>query len=321
MPDILEPPLTTGGPVQQAHDVEQARSAPEREFTIKARSQSSMIVRRFLTHRLAVASLVVFGLLIVLSLVGGRVWTYNYADVVKGAYSKPPSLQHPMGTDGIGHDVFAQVLRGAQKSVQIALLVAILSTMIGSVVGAIAGYYRGWVDALLMRFVDLVLTIPSLAILAVLGARFSSRAGGWFALALVLAFLLWAPISRIVRGQFLSLREKEYVESARALGASDARIIFRHLLPNALGPIIVNATVLVAVAILTETALSYLGLGIKPPDTSLGLLIQDGQAAAQTRPWLFYFPGLFIILIALTVNFIGDGLRDAFDPTQTRVRA
>ncbi len=137
----------------------------------------------------------------------------------------------------------------------------------------------------------------------------------------MIAALAWTSICRVVRGVFLSLREKEFVEAARALGASDARIIFRHLLPNAVGPIIVNATIAVAVAILTETALSYLGLGIRPPDTSLGLLVSDGAQAAQTRPWLFYFPGLFIIIIALTVNFVGDGLRDAFDPTQRRVRA
>jgi len=293
----------------------------EREFTVRVRTQREMVLRRFLSHRLAVGSLVVFVLLLLLSLVGGRFWRFSYADVIAGDYSLPPSLTHPMGTDGIGHDVFAQVLRGSQKSVQIALLVSLLSTVVGTVIGAVAGYYRGVVDNVLMRFVDLVLTIPTIAILAVLGARVSAKSGNWLIIALVLAGLLWAPISRIVRGLFLSLREKEYVEAARALGANDGRIIFRHLLPNALGSIIVNATVIVALAILTETALSYLGLGVKRPDTSLGLLISDGQAAAQTRPWLFYFPGLFIILIALTVNFIGDGLRDAFDPTQTRVRA
>lgn len=297
------------------------RTPREREFTIKARTQRELILRRFLSHRLAVGSLVVFVALVLLSLVGGRLWRYGYADVSAGEYSLPPSVTHPMGTDGLGRDVLAQVLRGAQKSVQIALLVALLSTAIGTTIGAVAGFYRGVVDNLLMRFVDLVLTIPQIAILAVLGAHVSVRAGSWFFIALVLAGLLWAPISRVVRGVFLSLREKEYVEAARALGATNRRIIFRHLLPNALGPIIVNATIVVALAILTETALSYLGLGVQAPDTSLGVLVANGQAAAQTRPWLFYFPGLVIVLIALTVNFIGDGLRDAFDPTQTRVRA
>jgi glutathione transport system permease protein len=278
----------------------------EREFTVVRRSQTQMIIRRFLAHKLAVGSLVVFLVVVIISLVGGRFWKYGYADITD-QFSSPPSLAHPMGTDDIGHDSLAQVLRGSQKSVQVALMVAFLATAIGTVIGALAGYYRGWVDSALMRFTDLVLTIPSIAILAVLAST--------------VALLQWTYIARVVRGTFLSLREKEFVEAARALGASDTRIMFRHLLPNATGSIIVNATVTVAIAILLETALSFLGLGIKPPDTSLGLLVSTGQQAATTRPWLFYFPGLVIIVIALTINFVGDGLRDAFDPTQTRVRA
>jgi ABC-type dipeptide/oligopeptide/nickel transport system permease subunit len=292
----------------------------EREFTVVRRSQTQMVIRRFMAHKLAVGSLVVFLLVVVISLIGGRFWKYGYADITD-EFSSPPSLEHPMGTDDIGHDSFAQVLRGAQKSVQVALMVAFLATTIGAVIGALAGYYRGWIDAALMRFTDLVLTIPSIAILAVLAATVTEQAGNWFFIGLVLALLLWVYIARVVRGTFLSLREKEFVEAARALGASDARIMFRHLLPNAAGSLIVNATVMVSIAILTETALSFLGLGIRPPDTSLGLLVSTGQQAATTRPWLFYFPGLVIIIIALTINFVGDGLRDAFDPTQTRVRA
>jgi peptide/nickel transport system permease protein len=302
----------------QVHEVPQTTT--EREFTVQRRSQTQMVIRRFMAHKLAVGSLVVFILVVIVSLIGGRFWKYNYADITD-QFSSPPSLAHPMGTDDIGHDSLAQVLRGAQKSVQVALLVAFLSTTVGAVIGALAGYYRGWVDSALMRFTDLVLTIPSIAILAVLAATLADKAGNWFFVGVVLALLLWTYIARVVRGTFLSLREKEFVEAARALGASDARIMFKHLLPNATGSIIVNATVMVSVAILTETALSYLGLGIKAPDTSLGLLISTGQQAAQTRPWLFYFPGLMIIIIALTINFVGDGLRDAFDPTQTRVRA
>jgi len=302
----------------QVHEVPQTTA--EREFTVVRRSQTQMVIRRFMAHKLAVGSLVVFTLVVIVSLIGGRFWKYNYADITD-EFSSPPSLAHPMGTDDIGHDSLAQVLRGAQKSVQVALLVAFLSTTVGAVIGALAGYYRGWVDSALMRFTDLILTIPSIAILAVLAATLADKAGNWFFVGVVLALLLWTYIARVVRGTFLSLREKEFVEAARALGASDARIMFRHLLPNATGSIIVNATVMVSVAILTETALSYLGLGIKAPDTSLGLLISTGQQAAQTRPWLFYFPGLMIIIIALTINFVGDGLRDAFDPTQTRVRA
>jgi ABC-type dipeptide/oligopeptide/nickel transport system permease subunit len=302
----------------QVHDVRSTTT--EREFTVVRRSQTQMVIRRFMAHKLAVGSLVVFLLVVIISLIGGRFWKYGYADITD-QFSSPPSLEHPMGTDDIGHDTLAQVLRGSQKSVQVALMVAILATVIGAVIGALAGYYRGWVDSALMRFTDLILTIPAIAILAVLASVVASEAGNWFFIGLVLALLQWTYIARVVRGTFLSLREKEFVEAARALGASDTRIMFRHLLPNATGSIIVNATITVAVAILTETALSYLGLGIKPPDTSLGLLISTGQQAATTRPWLFYFPGLIIVIIALTINFIGDGLRDAFDPTQTRVRA
>ena len=302
----------------QIHEV--AATTTDREFTIAARTQTQMVLRRFLAHKLAVGSLVVFLIVVVVSLIGGRFWRYSYADITP-EFSSPPSLKHPMGTDSIGHDSMAQILRGAQKSVQVALMVAFLATSFGALIGALAGYYRSWTDSALMRFTDLVLTIPAIALLAVLAANVSETAGNWFFIGLVLALLQWTYIARVVRGQFLSLREKEFVEAARALGASDARIMFRHLLPNATGSIIVNATITVAVAILLETALSYIGLGIRPPDTSLGLLVSTGQQAATTRPWLFWFPGIFIIIIALTVNFIGDGLRDAFDPTQTRVRA
>src|SRR5919199_1503909 len=306
-------PPRGGSPVPGTSAAAQAPpSAPvEREFTVAARTQTQMVIRRFMPHRLAGASLVVFVIIVAGSLGGARLWKYNYADITK-EFSTAPSLAHPMGTDDIGHDTLAQVLRGAQKSVQVALLVALLSTTFGSVVGAVAGYYRGVTDSILMRFTDLVLTIPLLAIAGLLAGTLSG--GDWFLVAIVIASVSWTSIARVVRGTFLSLREKEFVDAARALGASDTRIIFRHLLPNATGSIIVNATITVAVAILVETALSYIGVGVKPPDTSLGLLVSAGQQAAQTRPWLFYFPGLVIIMIALTINFIGDGLRDAFDP-------
>jgi peptide/nickel transport system permease protein len=279
-----------------------------------------MVLRRFLHHRLAVGSLIVLFLVVLLALFGGKVWHYSYT-FQSNDLSQAPSLKHPFGTDELGHDTFARVLRGANKSIIIALLVASMSTAFGTLVGAIAGFYRGWVDSILMRVTDLMLTIPSYAAAAAIAYQFGNRGNGWVYLAVILAGFAWMVVARIVRGVFLSLREKEYVEAARALGASNRRIIFRHLLPNAVGPIIVNATLVVATAILAETALSYIGLGIQPPDTSLGQLVAVGEQAATTRPWLFYFPGLFLIVIVLSINFVGDGLRDAFDPTQTRVRA
>ena len=291
----------------------------EREFTVRARTQSQLIYRRFLQHRLAVISVFVLVAIVLLAFVGGALWHYKYTDITPDN-SASPSGTHPFGTDNLGYDEFARVLRGTQRSLEIAFSVAILATVVGTIWGAIAGFYRGVVDSVMMRIVDLVLTIPIIAAGALLGHHFQSS--GWSALALVIAGLSWPAVSRIVRGQTLSLREKEYVEAARALGAKDSRIILRHILPNVIGQVIVVVTILVALAILTESALSYLGFGVQAPDTSLGTLISAAQTALQGGQWwLFYFPGIFIILICLSVNFIGDGLRDAFDPSQQRVRA
>jgi len=291
----------------------------EREFTVQARTQFQLILRRFLQHKLAVISVFVLLAVILLAFVGGPLWHYSYTDITPDN-SVSPSGTHPFGTDNLGYDEFARVLRGTQRSLEIAFTVAILATVIGTIWGAVAGFYRGFADSLMMRFVDLVLTIPILAAGALLSHHFQSA--GWWALALVIAGLSWPAVSRIVRGQTLSLREKEYVEAARAMGAKDGRIIFRHILPNIMGQVIVVVTILVALAILTESSLSYLGFGVQAPDTSLGALISQAQTALQGGQWwLFYFPGIFIILICLSVNFIGDGLRDAFDPSQQRVRA
>ena len=302
-----------------AESTKPPQAAPEREFTVEARTQTQLIVRRFFQHKLAVASLVVLILVILLAYIGGALWKYSYSDITPDN-SVPPSGNHPFGTDNLGYDEFARVLRGTQLSIEIAFSVAIMATVAGTIWGAIAGYYRGWADATMMRLVDLVLTIPILAAGALLTKKVQHT--GWWALALVIAALSWPAVSRIVRGQALSLREKEYVEAARALGARDSRIIFRHLLPNIAGQIIVVVTILVAAAILIESSLSFLGFGVQNPDVSLGSLISGSDTALQGgRWWLFYFPGIFIILICLSVNFIGDGLRDAFDPTQQRVRA
>ncbi len=293
-----------------------AGAAAEREFTVAERSQSQLVLRRFVQHRAAMISLVVLLLVVVLAYIGGAVWKYDAGQITPDN-SQPPSLDHPFGTDAVGKDQFAQVLRGTRISLQVAVLVAVFATAVGTVWGAVAGYFGGRTDSSLMRLADLVLTLPLIAVAAMLAHNFG---GTWYLIALVIAVLYSPYVSRVARGVVLSLREKEYIEAARALGATDARIILRHLVPNALGSILVNLTVLVALAILLETALSYLGFGVQTPDTSLGLLVSEAQTALTTRPWLFYFPGLFIIIIALTINFIGDGLRDAFDPQQTKVR-
>ncbi|WP_051451568.1 ABC transporter permease [Actinospica robiniae] len=295
------------------------RPFQEREFTVKARTQTQLVLRRFMQHRLAVVSLFVLIAVILLAFVGAPLWHYSYTDITPDN-SVPPSGTHPFGTDNLGYDEFARVLRGTQRSLEIAFSVAVLATLIGTVWGAVAGYYRGWLDTLMMRIADLFLTIPILAAGALLSHHFQSA--GWWALALVIAGLAWPAVARIVRGQTLSLREKEYVEAGRSMGAKDGRIIFRHILPNVIGQIIVVVTIQIAFAILLESSLSYLGFGVQPPDTSLGTLISTAQTALQGGQWwLFYFPGIMIILISLSVNFIGDGLRDAFDPSQQRVRA
>ncbi|HZM74607.1 MAG TPA: ABC transporter permease [Candidatus Limnocylindrales bacterium] len=286
------------------------------EFSVKERSQLRIVVSRFMRHRLAVASLITFLALIVIAYAGAALWQHTYTDITPDN-SQPPSLAHPFGTDGVGHDNLAMVLRGLQQSIKIALMVALIATVVGTAWGATAGYFGRHVDNALMRVADLVIILPGIALAAFLA---SLGPGSWLTIALVIGGLASATVSRVIRGVVLSLREQDFIEAARALGASDARIIFRHLVPNVMGPLIVNATILVAVGILAETALSFLGFGVRDPDTSLGLLINDAEGAVRTRPWLFYFPGVFIILIALTINFIGDGLRDAFDPRQTRVR-
>ena len=223
---------------------------------------------------------------------------------------------HPFGTDIIGRDYFAMVMRGAEQSIMVMLIVGGLGVAIGTAIGAIAGYYGGMVDAVLMRLTDMFLVTPTLVIGAVIGFRFGNL--GVVPLALMLGFFAWMGLARFVRTEFLTLREREFVDAARVAGASDRRIIFKHILPNAIGVIIVSGTLLMSGAILTESALSYLGFGVKAPDVSLGLLISQYKDTFNISPWMFWWPGSLIILIALCVNFIGDGLRDAFDPRQRR---
>jgi len=288
----------------------------EREFTVKERRQWQIVVRRFLRHRLAVTSLIVFLFLVVLAFLGPHLWIHGYTDLDSPGNVRF-SGQNPMGTDNLGHDLFAQVLRGMQQSLKVAFIVTLLSTGIGAPYGATAGYFGGRVDAIMMRICDVLLTLP---LLLVAGALVTGQGGSVLTVGLVLGLLGWVVDARVVRGVVLSLREQEFIEASRALGAGTVRIVFRHLLPNATGAIIVQVTLNIAGAILAEAGLSFLGLGVQVPDTSLGLLVNQARSAVDTRPWLFYWPGIMIILIALTINFVGDGLRDAFDPRQTRQR-
>jgi len=285
-----------------------------------ARGQLATVARRFIHSPMAVIGLCTFFGLAVAAILTEMFWTYSYTSITN-TLNAPPSLAHPMGTNSIGGDVFAQAMHGTLQDIEIALVVAVLATFIGSTVGAIAGFYRGTTDTALMRFVDLILVIPVLAILIVLAHIVAKQASNWLWLAIIIGAVSWTYVARLVRADFLSLRERDFVEASRALGASNRRIIVRHMLPNALGPIIVNATITVALSIVLESTLSYIGLGIQPPNVSLGLLVDQGQDSATTEWWLFVFPVVLLVVLILSIFFIGDGLREALDPKKNRVRA
>jgi peptide/nickel transport system permease protein len=286
----------------------------------KARSQWAYARMRFLRHRLAVVSLVVLVLIALVAVFAKQVAPYGYDEQNYDIILQGPSLKHPFGTDTLGRDYLSRVIYGLRTSLWVAFSVALVSTFIGVVIGAIAGYYGGAVDNLLMRLTDLILVVPLLAVLLAAG-NFFNKDGSPAKAALLIAILIWVGLARILRGVFLSLREKEFVEAAKASGARDMRIIVRHILPNCIGPIVVTMTLVVAGAILLEAALSFLGFGIQPPHPAIGKLIAEGQQNGLDTWWLVTFPGLVIALVCLAINFIGDGLRDALDPTQRRVRA
>jgi ABC-type dipeptide/oligopeptide/nickel transport system permease subunit len=310
----------------------------EHGMTGEAKGQLRIVAGRFAHDRRAMGSLIVFLGLAVASILVTEFWKYKFSQIT-GDFSKVlyrisangslvpgkivggPSGKHPFGVDPIGHDMLAQVMQGTKSEILTAFVVAVIAMLIGTAIGAVAGFYGKWVDSLLMRFTDIVLAVPLLVVLIVLANRFSKSSSGWLPIALVIAVLAWTYLARLVRADFLSLRERDFVEAARAIGAPNRRIIIRHMLPNAIGPIIVNGTLTVANAIILESTLSFLGLGIQPPDVSLGQLVASGQDYATNEWWLFAFPAAFIVAMVLCVNFIGDGLRAAFDPHSRRVRA
>jgi peptide/nickel transport system permease protein len=273
-------------------------------------SQRELFVRRFKRHRLAIASLVVLFVLFVLCYGVGWFMPFEKGeqDLEAGAEFQSPSWDHLFGTDELGRDYLTEVLYAGQISLRIGLTVALLSTALGTVTGAIAGFYGRWADQILMRLTDLFLIVPLLAVLALARERFGSSPS---TISYVLAGLLWMSIARVVRGQTLALKEKEFVEAARAVGASGPRIVVRHVLPNCIGPIVVNATLSIAVAIILESTLSFLGFGV---DSSWGNLLEEARGNYDNHTHLLYFPGLAILLTVLCVNALGDGLRDALDP-------
>jgi len=287
---------------------------------LQARSQWSYARSRFLRHRLAMTGLVVLILVFAAGAFANFVAPYSPDALdLEHVYLSPTTFAHHyFGTDEIGRDYLSRVIFGIRTSEEVGVFVAFLSTIVGIIVGAVAGYFGGWIDNILMRITDLVLTLPALAILLCAAALWGQ--GSQWRVSFILAGFFWTGLARIVRGVFLSLREKEYVEAAKAAGSGDLRIMFRHILPNTLGPIVVAGTLAVAAAIIVESALSFLGFGIKDPTPSLGKLIASGQQAPQNW-WITLFPGLVLLIMVISINFIGDGLRDALDPQQRRVRA
>ena len=284
-----------------------------------ARSQIQLIARRFFRHKLAVAALIVLVSFYLLAFFAPVIAPYDLTpsltDTLAGA-RQPPSTEHWFGTDELGRDQLTRVLYAGRVSLVIGVLVALISTMIGTTIGALAGYLGGRVDRAMMFLTDLTLIVPGLAVLMIAQ---KGLGGSTTTIILILSLLFWTTIARVIRGVFLSLKEKEFVEAAKAIGCSTPRIILRHMLPNTVGPIIVNTTLIVGGAILIESTLSFLGFGVEPPDVSWGNMIAQSKNSVGTdTAYLIYFPGLALFFTILAVNFLGDGLRDALDPQSDR---
>ena len=278
--------------------------------------------RRFRKHRLAVASAVILFLIILAVLFGPLIWTVPIDEIDFRARLQGPSWEHPLGSDDLGQDLLARMLYGGRISLAVGCAAMLVAVLIGTTVGAVAGIASGAVDAALMWVTDLFLSLPELPLLLLviylfrepLRALVGPKMGIFILIVAVIGGFRWMPVARLVRAQFFSLREKEFVEAARALGASTPRLVVRHILPNALGPVIVAATIDIAAAIIAESTLSFLGLGFPPDVPTWGRLLYDAKDQLDFAPHWALFPGLAIFLTVLTINFVGDGLRDALDP-------
>ena len=278
---------------------------------VEGRTQREIVWRRFRRHRLAMVGALILFLLYAAALLTPFIAPYEYDEPDYTAINQGPSLDHPMGTDRLGRDELTRVLYGGRVSLVVGLGVGTLVTVVGGVAGLLSGYFGRFVDSGVTGLSDIVLALPAIPILLVAGKIFSFSAA---TVTLAIAFLLWPRMARIVRGQVMSVRNQEYIQAARAIGVSDWKIIARHVLPNVIGVMVVEATLIVALSILVETAISYLGLGIQPPTPSWGNMLSDSRTTMTAQWWLTWFPGLMIITTALCVNFLGDGLRDALDP-------
>lgn len=267
--------------------------------------------RRFRRHKLAVVSLVLLIIFYSMAILAPLLAPYPYDKVDMPGQLQAPSAQHILGTDNLGRDLYSRVLWGGRISLSVGFVAAGFSVVIGTVVGALAGYFGGWVDNVLMRITEVVIAFPVFFLLITIVAVLPRSI---FNIMLIIGLTSWPGLARMVRAQFLTLREREFTLASRALGATDVRVIFRHILPNAAAPIIVSATLRIGNAILSETALSFLGFGAPPPFPSWGSVLSSGKEFLRDAPWISTAPGLLIFLTVLAFNFVGDGLRDALDP-------
>lgn len=281
-------------------------------------SRGQLIRRRFFRNKSAVFGIYVIAFMFLFAFGGPFIAQWSYSENDFSSLLQGPSLSHWFGTTQVGVDVFAQTTRGLQKSLIIGLLVAVFSTGLSAIVGSVAGYLGGRTDKASMWFVDLMLVLPSFLVLVILSRFYQGKS--WLLLVIGLTIFDWMITARVVRGLAMSLRERDFVRAAKYMGVPTRKIIVRHLLPNMASVLIIAATLNVGGAILAETGLSYLGFGVSAPDVSLGTLIAEGTSAALTYPWLFLFAGSILIFTVLAVSFIGDGLRDAFDPGSLRVK-
>lgn len=277
----------------------------------KPKSFGRLAWERFRHHKLAIAGAI--GLVLIIAMFWLAPVFSDYAFDERNVRDRllGPSWDHPFGTDEIGRDLFVRTAQGGRYSIRIGVLVAVMSTVFGTLMGAMAAYFGRWIDVVISQLINLLLIVPALIVLSVFALYFGRDA---FRLSIVLAILLWTRIARVVRGVVLSLKEQEFIMAARAAGASHFRIIFRHVLPNVIGAVAVEVTLLIGTAIVLESTLSFLGLGVRPPNASLGTLVADAKGSIDSDPLRVLTPGIFIVLIVLCVNFLGDGLRDALDP-------
>lgn len=269
------------------------------------------LFKKALSNPLAYSGFLIISIIFLLAMLAPWIAPYDPNEINVKAILLEPSLAHWMGTDGLGRDVLSRMLFGGRVSLLVGLVAVGISTVIGIILGALAGFYRGWVDVIIMRLVDVMLSIPSFfLILAVIAFLTPSIIN----IMIVIGLTSWMGVTRLVRAEFLSLCDREYVLASRTLGARDLRLIFRHLLPNSLTPIIVSAVLGVAGAVLMESGLSFLGLGVQAPQASWGNILTDGKEYIQFAWWLSLFPGLAILITVLGYNLLGEGLRDALDP-------